>query len=119
MNVSVINDEVVFKPIKITVAWDPGRRKVVYDICADYKEEESGQAGRCVTSCRQSALKKLLFLDEREQMIGLHQETRNNWNKKMKPPPYHAHPLPPEWNMFMEIRWKKQKFSMVHYREIN
>lgn len=82
MNVSVINDEVVFKPIKITVAWDPGRRKVVYDICADYKEEESGQAGRCVTSCRQSALKKLLFLDEREQMIGLHQETRNNWNKK-------------------------------------
>lgn len=82
MNVSVINDEVVFKPIKITVAWDPGRRKVVYDICADYKEEESGQAGRCVTSCRQSALKKLLFLDEREQMIGLLQETRNNWNKK-------------------------------------
>lgn len=82
MNVSVINDEVVFKPIKITVAWDPGRRKVVYDICADYKEEESGQAGRCVTSCRQSALKKLLFLDEREQMIGLHQETRNKWNKK-------------------------------------
>ena len=26
----------------------------------------------------QSALKKLLFLDEREQMIGLLQETRNN-----------------------------------------
>lgn len=82
MNVSVINGEVVFKPIKITVAWDPGRRKVVYDICADYKEEESGQAGRYVTSCRQSALKKLLFLDEREQMIGLHQEIRNNWKKK-------------------------------------
>lgn len=51
---------------------------MVYDICADYKEEESGQAGRYVTSCRQSALKKLLFLDEREQMIGLHQEIRNN-----------------------------------------
>lgn len=46
MNVPVINAEAVFKPIKIPVASDPGRRKVVHDICADHKEEESGQAGR-------------------------------------------------------------------------
>lgn len=67
MNIAVINAEVVFKPIKITVASDPERRKVVYDICADYKEEESGQAGRYSISSRQSALKKLLFLDEKEE----------------------------------------------------
>lgn len=122
MNVSVINGEVVFKPIKITVAWDPGRRKVVYDICADYKEEESGQAGRYVTSCRQSALKKLLFLDEREQMIGLHQEIRNNWKKKkMK-----LLACSPFSSKVEYIYWKsdlkkinKCKFSMVHYTEIN
>lgn len=67
MNIAVINAEVVFKPIKITVASDPERRKVVYDICADYKEEESGQAGTYNISSGQSALKKLLFLDEKEE----------------------------------------------------
>lgn len=36
MNLSIINAEVVFKPIKITIASDPGRRKVVHNICADY-----------------------------------------------------------------------------------
>lgn len=66
MNTAVINAEVVFKPIKITVASDPERRKVVYDICADYKEEESGQTGRYNISSRQSALKMMLFLGENE-----------------------------------------------------
>lgn len=65
MNVSVINAEIVFKPIRITVASDPGRRKVVYDICADYKEEVSGQADKYSVSSRQSALKMPLFLDEK------------------------------------------------------
>lgn len=31
-----MNAEVVFKPIKIPIASDPGRRKVVHDICGDY-----------------------------------------------------------------------------------
>lgn len=66
MNTAAINAEVVFKPIKITVALDPERRKVVYDICVDYKEEESGQAGRYNISSRQSALKMLLLLGENE-----------------------------------------------------
>lgn len=52
MNVAVINAEVVFKPIKIRIASDPGRRKVVYDICADYMRnlvklvDTAFQAGR-------------------------------------------------------------------------
>lgn len=67
MNIVFINAEVVFKPIKITVSLDPERRKVVYDIRADYKEEKSGQAGRYSISSRQSILKKLLFLGEMEK----------------------------------------------------
>jgi len=82
MNVAVISAEVVFKPIKIIVASAPERRKVVYDIGADYKEEESGQAGRYSVSSRQSVLEKLLFLDKKEQRIGLHQETKRKKEEK-------------------------------------
>lgn len=64
MNVAVIAAEVVFKPIKITGAWDSESKKVGYDICAHYKEEESGQASRYSSLSRQSTLEKL---GEREE----------------------------------------------------
>lgn len=67
MNIVFINAEVVFKPIKITVSSDAERRKVVYDIRADYKEKESGQAGRYSISSRHSTLKKLFFPGEMEK----------------------------------------------------
>lgn len=85
MNIAVINAEVVFKPIKITVASDPERRKVVYDICADYKEEESGQAGRYSISSRQSALKKAI-ISGRKGGRGLDctKKLKTNWEEKKK-----------------------------------
>lgn len=52
MNIAVISAEVVFKPIKVTIASDPGSRKVLYDICGDYMRnliklgDTAFQAGR-------------------------------------------------------------------------
>lgn len=65
MNIAVINAEVVFKPIKTTIASDPGRRKVVYDICGDYTRNLVKLVHRAFQS-RQRALKKLLFLNKKK-----------------------------------------------------
>lgn len=65
MNIAVINVEVVFKPIKTTLASDPGRRKVVYDICGYYMRNLVKLVDTAFQS-RQRALKKLLFLDKKK-----------------------------------------------------
>lgn len=81
MNIAVINAEVVFKPIKTTLASDPGRRKVVYDICGYYMRNLVKLVDTAFQS-RQRALKKLLFLDKRKGRIRLQQEPRREEGRK-------------------------------------
>lgn len=61
-----MNAEVVFKPIKITIASDRGGERLCMTSVLIALQEESGQAGRYRLSGWQRALKKLLFLDKRK-----------------------------------------------------
>lgn len=87
MNIPVINAEVVFKPIKIPVASDPGRRKVAHDICADHKEEESGQAGRYSASFHTVLGKSYYALVKRSSGLDCIKKIEINQGKKERNPP--------------------------------